>query len=102
MEIPKGTETPDPQEKTIESKALEVPNQQPQPLPTTDPPTGGKDGEGGGVRITDTEFIAEIFKKTPDGAYAAVCPKPVYHGVDVRQLGQINISNVLRPVITIT
>lgn len=35
----------------------------------------GKGGKGGGLLITNTQFIADIFTRIPDGASAAVCTK---------------------------
>ena len=35
----------------------------------------GKGGEGGDFLITNAEFIAAVFPKLPEGAFAAVCSK---------------------------
>lgn len=42
----------------------------------SDPGKGGKGGKGGEFPITNTQFIASVFQKIPEGAFAAVCSKP--------------------------
>ena len=36
---------------------------------------GGKGGKGGAVAVTNAEFIAAVFTRPPQGAFAAVCSK---------------------------
>jgi hypothetical protein len=50
---------------------------QPNVLPVlpTEPEKGGKGGKGGAVLITNAEFIEAVFRRIPDGAFAAVCSK---------------------------
>lgn len=36
----------------------------------------GKGGKGGGLQVTNKEFVTAIYKNIPEGAYAAVCSKP--------------------------
>ena len=41
----------------------------------TDRVKGGKAGEGGGLQITNAEFVAAVFPSLPEGAFAAVSAK---------------------------
>lgn len=41
-----------------------------------EPLKGGKGGKGGDLQITNDEFVAAVFFKLPEGAFAAVCSKP--------------------------
>jgi len=43
---------------------------------TTEHKKTGKGGECGNFQITNAEFVANIFARLPDGAFAAVCSKP--------------------------
>lgn len=36
---------------------------------------GGKGGKGGGLQLTNLQFLAAVFSAVPDGAYVAVCSK---------------------------
>ena len=50
----------------------------PQDTPTVSPTERveeGKGGEGGDFQITNAEFIAAVFPRVPEGAFAAVCSK---------------------------
>ena len=39
------------------------------------PEEGGEGGEGGNLQISNSEFIAAVFPRVPEGAFAAVCSK---------------------------
>jgi hypothetical protein len=41
----------------------------------TEPVQAGGGGEGGAVQISNSEFVAAVFPRLPDGAFAAVCAK---------------------------
>lgn len=41
-----------------------------------EPLKGGKGGKGGDFQISNAEFVAAVFPKLPEGAFAAVCSKP--------------------------
>lgn len=45
-------------------------------LSPADQGEAGKGGEGGDPQVTNAEFVAAVFPKTPEGAFAAVCTKP--------------------------
>lgn len=40
-----------------------------------EPDKAGKGGEGGVPQVTNAEFVAAVFSKLPEGAFAAVCSK---------------------------
>jgi hypothetical protein len=42
----------------------------------SDPPEGGKSGKSGVFKITNTEFVATVFRMLPAGAIIATCSKP--------------------------
>ena len=42
---------------------------------STEPPKGGKVGEGGVLQITNAEFVAAVFPSLPEGAFVAVSSK---------------------------
>ena len=41
----------------------------------TEPLEAGKDGEGGVFEVTNADFVAAVFPRLPEGAFAAVCSK---------------------------
>ena len=40
-----------------------------------EPPEDGKGGEGGGIQITNAQFVEAVFPSAPEGAFVAVCSK---------------------------
>ena len=42
----------------------------------SDAEKGGKSGKGGDFKITNAGFLAAVFPKLPESAFAAVCSKP--------------------------
>jgi hypothetical protein len=55
----------------------------------------GKGGKGGGLQITNAEFLAAVFQTVPEGAYVAVCSKegdPGAGGWLARRVDQVAID----------
>jgi hypothetical protein len=50
-------------------------NSPPRTDPLSDTPEAGKGGEGGDFELTNAEFVAAVFQRLPEGAFAAVCSK---------------------------
>lgn len=47
----------------------------------SEPEEGDKGGEGGDFKITNAEFVADVFQKLPEAVFAAVCSKPGDPGI---------------------
>ncbi len=46
-----------------------------QTISTDEPFEPGKGGKGGAFRVTNADFVAAVFSKLPEGAFAAICSK---------------------------
>ncbi|SFM52146.1 DNA-primase RepB domain-containing protein [Nitrosomonas communis] len=60
----------------IDPKTLVVPTAPPNQQLPPHPSEESMEHDEGEIAITNAEFVAAIFKATPEGAYAAVCSKP--------------------------
>ena len=67
----------------------------------TEPLEAGKDGEGGVFEVTNADFVAAVFPRLPEGAFAAACSKSGDPGLgDGRLAAPIRWRSIFLPRLT--